>query len=199
MGSRDRGPCSRAIRRSGGHASRQDRRRLALAGWEAGPCVIERREPPFQASRRTCVEPALLGLAGKERNAERLGFAHFRRHFRQHGDAAGNVEAADADRQPGGKERPREIDGARKLVGLHADQTDQRLAARARIISDDPLGPDPPVGLVIGVQADFNVRPKDVAGGVRPPPGRSGMRACWREWPTGTIGWDSRRHRSGSA
>ena len=35
------------------------------------------------------------------------------------------------DRQAGGEERPRQIDGARKLVRLHADQPDQRAPAFA--------------------------------------------------------------------
>ena len=85
------------------------------------------------------------------------------RHLRQHGDAAGDVEAADADRQPGGEERPREIDRARKLVRLHADQADQRLAAGLADHPDDLVRPDPPVGLVIGVQADVDVRPEHLA------------------------------------
>ena len=69
------------------------------------------------------------------------------------------MEAADADRQAGGEERPRQIDGARKLVGLHADQPDQRPAAGLADHPDDPVRPDPPVGLVIGVQADLDVGP----------------------------------------
>ena len=98
----------------------------------------------------------LLGLAGKERDAERLRLADVGRQLRQHGDAAGDVEAADADRQPGREERPREIDRARELVRLHADQADQRLAAGLPDHADDAVGPNAPVGLVIGVQADLD-------------------------------------------
>ena len=72
------------------------------------------------------------------------------------------MESADADRQSGRKERTREVDGAWKLVGLHADKTDQRLAARVADLSDDPLGLGPPVGLVIGMQADFDIGSKHV-------------------------------------
>ena len=38
---------------------------------------------------------------------------------------AGDVEAADHDLDPGGAQRPRDVEGARILVGLHADQTDE--------------------------------------------------------------------------
>jgi hypothetical protein len=43
------------------------------------------------------------------------------------------VEAADADRQSRGKKGPGQIDGAGKLVGLHADKTNQRPTTRKRI------------------------------------------------------------------
>ena len=69
------------------------------------------------------------------------------------------MEAANADRQSGRKERTREVDGAWKLVGLHADKPDQRLAARVADLTDDPLGLGPPVGLVIGMQPDSTSGP----------------------------------------
>ena len=47
-----------------------------------------------------------------------------------------------------------------EIVGLHANKTDQRLAARLADLSDDPLRLDPPVGLVIGMQADFDIGSK---------------------------------------
>ena len=37
-----------------------------------------------------------------------------------------------------------------------------------RIIADDPVGPDPPVGLVIGVEADLDVRAEHLAALRRP-------------------------------
>ena len=67
------------------------------------------------------------------------------------------MESADAHRQAGGQKRPREIDRARKLVGLNADEPDQRLAAGLADHPDDLPGPDPPVGLIIGVQANLDV------------------------------------------
>ena len=46
----------------------------------------------------------------------------------------------------------------RKLVGLHADQADQRSAALLADQVDDAFGPNPAVGLVICVQANFDIR-----------------------------------------
>ena len=123
--------------------------------------IVERRKPAIPGVPEYLVEAAFLSLPGKQRNAECLGFAQVVGHFRQHGDASRNVEAADADRQSRGPERTREIHGARKLVGLDADQADQCLAAGCTNVSEDTPRPDPPVGLVISVQANFNVTPKD--------------------------------------
>ena len=48
---------------------------------------------------------------------------------RQHGQAAGHVETADANRNVLVEEGPRQIDGARKLIGLNAHECDQRLVS----------------------------------------------------------------------
>ncbi len=52
--------------------------------------------------------------------------------LRQHREAAGHVEAADHDRNAGCAQRPRDVQRARKLVRLHADQADHAEAAVAR-------------------------------------------------------------------
>ena len=67
------------------------------------------------------------------------------------------MKAADADRQPGLQERPRQIDRAGELVGLDADQPDQCASAGAADPPDDMIGPNPAVGLVIGVDADIDL------------------------------------------
>ena len=108
---------------------RQDRRRLAFERGQIVHVIVERLQCARPGVAHHLVEPALLGLAGKERDAERLRLAHLRRHLGQHRDAARDVKAADAHRQAGGQKRPRQIDGARKLVRLHADQADQRATA----------------------------------------------------------------------
>jgi len=73
------------------------------------------------------------------------------------------VEPAGQHRQASRKEGTREIHRARKLVRLNANQTDQRPAASLADRADDPLGPNPAVGLVVGVQLDVNFRAEDLA------------------------------------
>jgi hypothetical protein len=73
------------------------------------------------------------------------------------------VETADADRDSGRQERPGKIDGARELVGLHPDQRDQGAAARSADSPNDPVRPDPAVGLVIGIESDGDVRAEQLA------------------------------------
>ena len=55
------------------------------------------------------------------------------------------------------------IDRARKLIGLDADEPDQRPAAVARDRADDAVGAHPAVGLVIGVEAQLDVVAEDLA------------------------------------
>jgi len=69
------------------------------------------------------------------------------------------------------------IDSAWKLVGLHADKTDQRLATRLADFSDNPVRLDPPVGFVIGMQADFDIGSKHVPAACVL---RQGVQACQR-------------------
>ena len=143
---------------------RQDRGRLALERGQIVHVVVELGELAVPGIAQHLVEAGVLGLAGKERDPELLGGADIGRQLRQHGDAAGDVEAADADRQAGGEELAGEIDGARELVRLHPDEADQGAAAFAADHADDLVGPHPPVGLVIGVEADFDVRAQHLAG-----------------------------------
>ena len=93
------------------------------------------------------------------------------------------MKAAEADRQPGREERPRKIDGAGKLVGLDADQPDQRASPGAADLADDPVGSSPAVGLVIGVDADLDPGTQHL-----PPPQilRQTVQASQR------IGWNCR-------
>jgi len=103
----------------------QDRGRLAFEGGKVVHVVIERLELPVPGIAQHRIEAAVLGLAGKEGDAELLRLPNIGRQLRQHGDAAGDVEAADADLQAGGQELPGKVDGARKLVRLDADEADQ--------------------------------------------------------------------------
>ncbi len=69
------------------------------------------------------------------------------------------MEAADRHLDPGGAETTRQVERARKLVGLHAHQADQ---AEIGGLEDggDRLRHDPRVGLVIGVGFEPHVLPE---------------------------------------
>ena len=67
------------------------------------------------------------------------------------------MKAADAHGNARGAQRPRDIDGARKLIGLHADQPDQPAASALAYLLDDRDGPDAGVRLVPGGDADLDV------------------------------------------
>jgi hypothetical protein len=138
--------------------ARQKRRRFALQVGKLVHVVVKWRERAVPGVAQHLVEAAFFGLTGEEGNAQCLSLAQVWRDFRQHGDAAGNVKAADADRQSSREEWAGEIDGARKLVRLHADETDKCLTARLADFSDDPVRAHAPVGFVVGLQADFDVR-----------------------------------------
>ena len=125
--------------------------------------VVERLELAIPGVAQHLVEAALLGLAGEERNSERLRLRHLGRQLGQHRNAAGDVKAADAHRETGGDEAPGKIDGARKLVRLDADEADQRLSALLADHPHDPVRPDAPIGLVIGVQPDIDVGAENLA------------------------------------
>jgi hypothetical protein len=73
------------------------------------------------------------------------------------------MKTADADRQAGGAERPGEIERARELVRLDADQPDQRPSAGPTNRPDDAVGADALVGLVKGVEANFDLGPEHLS------------------------------------
>ena len=68
------------------------------------------------------VDAVVLRFASKQAAAHVERDLQIGLHLRQHGDAAGNVKAADHDRDAGLAERPRDVERARELVRLHADQ-----------------------------------------------------------------------------
>ena len=69
-------------------------------------------------------------------NAEIQSLLHFRRDFRQHGEAAAEVKATHDDGYAQRPEFPAEIERARKLIGLHADQADHAAASFANAPGD---------------------------------------------------------------
>ena len=99
---------------------------------------------------------AALRLAGEEVDAEIQCLLHFRRDFRQHGEAAADVETAHDDRHAERPEFAAEIERARKLVGLHADQTDHAAAGVANALGDG-AHIDEVVALVAGFDLDLDI------------------------------------------
>ena len=116
------------------------RRRRALDARQIVHVVVERLQRAVPGIEQDGVEPAFLGLAGEDRDAHVHGRLDLGRHDRQHRQAAGGMEAAHRHRQAGLEELAGKIDGARELVGLHADQADQRLAAAALDVGHDAVG-----------------------------------------------------------
>ncbi len=111
------------------HRGRQAGRRRAFEARQVVHVVVERLQRAVPGVAQHDVEPALLGLAAEDGDAHVHGRLDLRRDHRQHRQAARDVEAAQRHRQARLDELAREVDGARELVGLHADQADQRLAA----------------------------------------------------------------------
>ena len=133
--------------------ARQKWRRFADQRRQIVHVIVERFKCAVEAVAQNVVEPALFQLAGEERNAHCLRGFDVVRQFGQHRDAARHVKAANADRQPGRQKGLGQIDRARKLVRLYADQADQGAAALALDHADDLVRPYPAVGFVEGVQA----------------------------------------------
>ncbi len=69
-----------------------------------------------------------------ERDAHVERFLQVGHQIGEHGEQAGHVEAADDHRHAGRTKRPRDIERARILIGLHADQPDKaELAVRLHL------------------------------------------------------------------
>ena len=99
----------------------------------------------------------LLGLAGEQRDAEIDRLLQIGRQLLQHGDAAGDMEPADGDRDAARAELSGDRHGARKLVRLHADEADDAGMARLLDARRDLLDRDADVHLVIGVDVDRHI------------------------------------------
>ena len=70
------------------------------------------------------------------------------------------MEAADHHRQAGGAELARQIERMMKLVGLDADQPDQRLRAALADLADDLRRHDMLIALVDRNQVEIDLGPK---------------------------------------
>ncbi len=139
--------------------------------------VVERRQLAVPGVAQYLIETAVLCLASKERDTQRLRLPHVRRHLGQHRNTARDVETADADREMSGYKATRKIHGAGKLIGLHSYEANQGFAALLGDHSNDLVRTHAPVRFVVGVQTDLHVRPKRLAAvGVLRKPVQTGER-----------------------
>ena len=69
------------------------------------------------------IDPA-LGLSREHAEPHVECRLHVRLHLRQHGETAGDVKSPDCHRQAGGAQGSGDIERARELVRLHADEAD---------------------------------------------------------------------------
>ena len=73
------------------------------------------------------------------------------------------MKSPEADRKPGLEEWSGNINGARELIGLHADKANERFAAALRDHAYDLLRPYAPVGFIKGMDLDLNAGAEDAA------------------------------------
>ena len=73
------------------------------------------------------------------------------------------MEAADDDRNAGGAQRLGDMQRARILVGLHADQADEAEIIVGAHLGDDAIDADARIGLVDGDDVDVDVGPENFA------------------------------------
>ena len=126
--------------------------------------VVERRQPAGGGVLQHRVEPA-LGLAREHRDAELPAGIELDRLPVEHRQASGDVEAAHRDRDAGIAERAGDVERARILVRLDADQRDQAEIAVAPEPREQRRDVDPGVGLVDDRDVDVDVRSEHLAFG----------------------------------
>ena len=93
-----------------------------------GEVVVDRLQRTGKTVAQHFVEPTLFAFPGEETDAQVLRLHQIGRQRLQHRKASGDMEAADADRNPGRAKRSRHIHRARKLICLYAHQKNEGLA-----------------------------------------------------------------------
>ena len=118
-----------------------------------------------------------FGLARENRNAEFARKVKVDRLAIEHRQAAGDVKAADGDVDAGSAERPGDVQRARILIGLHADQPDHAEAVMLAEAAQQLGDVDPRIGLVDHVDVDVDIRAEHATiGAVERDPVQSGQR-----------------------
>jgi hypothetical protein len=123
--------------------------------------IVDRLERPSSSVAQHFVEPPLR-FARVERNAEVERFVERIRSFRQHREAAGNMESADDNRHAGGPQGPGAVHHAGKLIRLDTDESDHAKAAVVLDLASDLVRPNAGVGLVDGEDLDRDILAKDL-------------------------------------
>ena len=99
---------------------------------------------------------APFGLAGKQVNAKVDRFLQLRRKTRQHRDAAADMKTTHDDRKAERPELPSEVECARILIRLHADQADHAAAGGANALRHSG-NIDDGITFVTGLDLDIDV------------------------------------------
>ena len=136
---------------------RQERTCLTLHVDEIAHEVVLRLEPAGGGVLQQRVQTA-FELAGENGDAEFAREIEIDGGAVEHRDAAGNVKAADHDRNAVLAERTREIERARVLIALHADQRDHAEPVGFAKLAEQLANVDAGVGLVDHVDDDVDIR-----------------------------------------
>ena len=140
---------------------RQKRARRSAEAGQIVHVVVERLQLAGGGVAQQAVE-ASLGFAGEQRDAHGAGGIEVDRGAVEHGQAAGYMEAAHRHRNAGVAKRLGDVEGARILVRLHADQPEQAEIAMLAEAPDQLLDVDAGIGLVDDVDVDFDVLSQDM-------------------------------------
>src|SRR3984957_12039036 len=141
-------------RHSRHHLARQPRRRSGRHVRHVVEIVVDRlRLPRINVRQELC--KSTFALPGIEDDPKRLRLFQVRRQFRQHGNTAGNVESSNGDRHALLAKLSRNVERARKLIRLDADQGDHA-AIREDSLRDGRKINDG-VAFVVDLELDLDV------------------------------------------
>ena len=157
-----------------GHRRRLDRGKVV-------EIIVDGLQRHFRRVAQQRIQP-LLRLAREQADPQVESLLKIGLHPGQHRKTSRNVKPADDDGDSGGTQRTRDVHGAGKLVRLDAHQADQAETAMAFQLGNDPLWPDPGIGLVDRRHVDGDVGPEYLApGGVDRESVKRGQRVRWHD------------------
>ena len=151
---------ARIVPRDPGHdRARQDGNRRRRHVRHVAEVIVDRlRRAAVDIAQK--IGEAPLALPGVEDDPERLRFLEVRRQFGQHGDASRDMEAADSDRHAALAKFAPDVERARKLIRLHADQRHHPLIGEDSLRNGGNV--DDGVALVVDFHGDFDVGAENV-------------------------------------